>query len=149
MADGSPDLELPGLVAGIVAAHASNNAASAAEISYSIRLVYAALSMTGTTPVVESRPEPVVPIKKSVFPDYLVCLEDGKKLKMLKRHLPATYNLTPEAYRARWNLPATYPMVAPNYASHCSTIARSSGLGRRVEPAAGGTGTAHPGGQEG
>jgi predicted transcriptional regulator len=76
-----------------------------------------------------------VPIKKSVFPDYIVCLEDGKKLKMLKRHLQTSYGLTPGAYRAKWGLPADYPMVAPSYAARRSTLAKSIGLGRKPAPA--------------
>jgi len=76
--------------------------------------------------------QPAVAIKKSVFPDYIVCLEDGKKLKMLKRHLKTSYNLTPEEYRKKWDLPASYPMVAPSYASHRSTLAKSIGLGRKL-----------------
>ncbi len=74
---------------------------------------------------------PAVPIKKSVFPDYIICLEDGKKLKMLKRHLHTGYNMTPEAYRAKWGLPRDYPMVAPNYASHRSVLAKKIGLGHK------------------
>ncbi len=75
-----------------------------------------------------------MPIKKSVFPDYIVCLEDGKKLKMLKRHLKTAYNLTPDQYREKWGLPRDYPMVAPNYAEHRSSLAKKIGLGRRPEP---------------
>src|ERR671921_760403 len=78
-----------------------------------------------------------LPIRKSVFPDYIVCLEDGKKLKMLKRHLQTSYGMTPDAYRAKWGLPSSYPMVAPNYAAHRSTLAKRLGLGqqrRRAEP---------------
>ena len=78
-----------------------------------------------------ARPEPAVPVKKSITPDYLVCLEDGKKLKMLKRHLMTHYNLTPEQYRERWGLPPDYPMVAANYAQHRSSLAKSIGLGTR------------------
>jgi predicted transcriptional regulator len=78
-----------------------------------------------------ARPQPVVPIKKSVTPDHIVCLEDGKKLKMLKRHLKTAYNLTPEQYRERWGLPPDYPMVAPNYAKQRSQLARDLGLGTK------------------
>lgn len=77
------------------------------------------------------RPEPAVSVKKSVTPDYIVCLEDGKKFKMLKRHLKAVYNLTPDQYRARWGLPADYPMTAPNYASRRSDLAKTIGLGKK------------------
>lgn len=82
-------------------------------------------------PVVEpSRPEPAVPVKKSVFPDYIICLEDGKKMKLLKRHLQTAYNMTPQEYRERWGLPPEYPMVAPAYAERRSEIAKSVGLGK-------------------
>ena len=80
----------------------------------------------------EIRPTPAVSIKKSISPDYIVCLEDGKKLKMLKRHLKTVYNLTPEEYRDRWDLPGDYPMVAPNYAKHRSSLAKKIGLGTRL-----------------
>jgi predicted transcriptional regulator len=85
--------------------------------------------LVGTTPPVPERPTPAVPPKKSVFPDYIVCLEDGKKLKMLKRHLKTSYNMTPEEYRERWGLGSDYPMVAPNYAKHRSNLAKEIGLG--------------------
>jgi predicted transcriptional regulator len=78
---------------------------------------------------------PAVPIRKSVTPDYIVCLEDGKKLKMLKRHLSSTYNLTPDGYRAKWGLPPDYPMTAPTYAAQRSSLAKSAGLGRKAAPA--------------
>ena len=77
------------------------------------------------------RPRPAVAIKKSISPDYIVCLEDGKKLKMLKRHLKTAYNMTPDEYRKRWGLPADYPMVAPNYAKHRSNLAKKIGLGTK------------------
>ncbi len=92
-----------------------------------------------SAPVAASAPErrqPFVPVKKSIFPDYIVCLEDGKKLKMLKRHLKTAYNLTPDQYRERWGLAAEYPMVAPNYASHRSTLAKRIGLGTKPRAAA-------------
>jgi predicted transcriptional regulator len=86
----------------------------------------------GKAPVMAAeRPQPAVPVKKSIHPDYLVCLEDGKKLKMLKRHLKTSYNLTPEQYRERWGLPPDYPMVAPNYAKQRSKLAKDIGLGTR------------------
>jgi len=98
-----------------------------------IRSVHLALSQAGENVVSESaQQQPAVAIKKSVFPDYIVCLEDGKKLKMLKRHLKTSYNLTPDEYRKKWDLPASYPMVAPTYASHRSTLAKSIGLGRKL-----------------
>jgi predicted transcriptional regulator len=82
----------------------------------------------------EEKPQPAVPIKKSVFPTYIVCLEDGKKLKMLKRHLKTAYNMDPDEYRQRWGLPHDYPMVAPNYAEQRSSLAKAHGLGRKPQP---------------
>jgi predicted transcriptional regulator len=119
------------LTADIVAAHLSNNKVSAAELPQLIEQVHASLSETGGAPVGQPRPSPAVPIKKSVTADYIVCLEDGKKLKMLKRHLKTSYDLTPEQYRERWGLPADYPMVAPNYAKKRSQLAKKIGLGKR------------------
>ena len=92
--------------------------------------------MVGTAPSVPERPRPAVPIKKSVLPDYIVCLEDGKKLKMLKRHLRTTYSMTPEEYRAKWGLGSDYPMVAPNYSAQRSNFAKRIGLGRGRRPSA-------------
>lgn len=120
------------LTSDIVAAHVSNNSVSADELSSLITSVYGALSGLGApAPVVEAPPEPAVSIRASVKPDHIVCLEDGKKLKMLKRHLMTHYNMTPEQYRARWNLPADYPMVAPNYAEKRRELAKKIGLGRK------------------
>ena len=90
---------------------------------------------TSSTAAPEAPPAPAVPVKRSVFPDHIICLEDGKKLKMLKRHLQTRYSLTPEAYRERWGLPPDYPMVAPTYAAKRSTLAKSIGLGRKPEKA--------------
>lgn len=116
----------------IVAAHVSNNSVSADELSTLISSVYGALAGLGAPAVVaEAPPEPAVSVRASVKPDHIVCLEDGKKLKMLKRHLMTHYNLTPEQYRARWNLPADYPMVAPNYAEKRRELAKKIGLGRK------------------
>ncbi len=115
----------------IVSAHISNNEVPAADLPKLIQEVYRALAgVTVPEPEVEQL-QPAVPVKKSVFPDYIVCLEDGKKLKMLKRHLKTAYNMTPEEYRARWNLSADYPMVAPNYAERRSGLAKKIGLGMR------------------
>ena len=101
-------------------------------LPFLIQQVYAALTTLGSAPAqAAERPEPAVPLKKSVFADYIVCLEDGKKLKMLKRHLMTSYNLTPDAYRERWGLPSNYPMVAPSYAERRSALAKSIGLGRK------------------
>lgn len=120
------------LTSDIVAAHVSNNSVSVGDLPALISNVYNALSGLGqSTPVVETPPEPAVSIRSSVKPDHIVCLEDGKKLKMLKRHLMTHYNLTPDQYRARWNLPADYPMVAPNYAEKRRELAKKIGLGRK------------------
>ncbi|GBQ58046.1 Ros/MucR family transcriptional regulator [Komagataeibacter swingsii DSM 16373] len=100
-----------------------------------IRNVYHALSAAGRPVNEPEKPQPAVPIKRSVFPDYIICLEDGKKLKMLKRHLHSAYGMTPEQYRERWGLPAEYPMVAPNYAERRSSLAREIGLGRKITAA--------------
>lgn len=115
----------------IVSAHISNNEVSAAELPKLIQEVYRTLSGIMTPEPVAEQLQPAVSVKKSVFPDYIVCLEDGKKLKMLKRHLKTAYNMTPEEYRVRWNLPADYPMVAPNYADRRSKLAKKIGLGMR------------------
>lgn len=120
------------LTSDIVAAHLSNNSVSVEDVPALITNVYGALSGLGQTEdETTERPEPAVSIRASVKPDYIVCLEDGKKLKMLKRHLMTHYNLTPEQYRQRWNLPADYPMVAPNYAEKRRELAKKIGLGRK------------------
>ncbi len=115
----------------IVSAHVGNNTVALADLPQLIQDVYKTLAAVGTAPAPVERPQPAVPIKKSVTPDYLVCLEDGKKLKMLKRHLKTAYDMTPEDYRERWGLPADYPMVAPNYAKHRSSLAKQIGLGTK------------------
>jgi len=133
MSNGSPSNALLSLTTEIVAAHVSNNTVALSDLPVLIEQVYRSLSNVGTEPAaVEERPQPAVPIKKSVAPDYIVCLEDGKKLKMLKRHLKTAYNMTPEEYRERWGLPADYPMVAPNYARQRSSLAKQIGLGTRA-----------------
>ena len=120
------------LTSDIVAAHVSNNNVAVDDVTALITNVYGALASLGQPVVVEEKmPEPAVSIRASVKPDYVVCLEDGKKLKMLKRHLMTHYNLTPDQYRARWNLPADYPMVAPNYAEKRRELAKKIGLGRK------------------
>ncbi|NLR37730.1 MucR family transcriptional regulator [Novosphingobium sp. ERW19] len=123
------------LTSDIVAAHVSNNSVSVNDLPVLISNVYSALSGL-ETPVVteEPAPEPAVSIRASVKNDHIVCLEDGKKLKMLKRHLATRYNMTPEQYRARWNLPADYPMVAPAYAEKRRELAKKIGLGRKPAP---------------
>ncbi|WP_082835805.1 MucR family transcriptional regulator [Croceicoccus bisphenolivorans] len=125
------------LTSDIVAAHVSNNSVAVADVPALIGNVYHALAGLGETVSEEiAKPEPAVSIRASVKPDYIVCLEDGKKLKMLKRHLRTQYSMTPEDYRKRWNLPADYPMVAPNYAEKRRTLAKSIGLGRKPADAA-------------
>ena len=120
------------LTSDIVAAHLSNNSVAVDDVASLITNVYSALSGLGDAVVApEAPPEPAVSIRTSVKPDYIVCLEDGKKLKMLKRHLMTHYNMTPDQYRTRWNLPADYPMVAPNYAEKRRELAKKIGLGRK------------------
>ena len=135
-ADASHDSVLE-FAAQIVSAHVSNNSVQASALPDLIQQVYKALTMVGSEPAPTEKLEPAVPLKKSVFPDYIVCLEDGKKLKMLKRHLMTSYGMTPEAYRERWGLPSNYPMVAPSYAERRSALAKSIGLGRKPSGAAG------------
>lgn len=120
------------LTADIVAAHVANNIVAISDLPIVIRNVHDALSNLGQ-PVIqeEIKQEPAVSIRTSIKPDFIVCLEDGKKVKMLKRHLMARYQMTPEQYRAKWKLPASYPMVAPNYAELRRTLAKKSGLGTR------------------
>ena len=131
MAESVQSPDVLGLTAEIVSAHVSNNAVVAEALPVLIQDVYRMLSGVGREPVQPDKPQPAVPVKKSVFPDYIVCLEDGKKLKMLKRHIKTAYNMTPEQYRERWGLSSDYPMVAPNYARHRSTLAKKIGLGTK------------------
>ncbi|HEY9346009.1 MAG TPA: MucR family transcriptional regulator [Inquilinus sp.] len=121
------------LAAQIVSAHVGNNSVAVADLPVLIAQVYAAIEKLGrpVEPII-TRPEPAVPIRKSVTPDAIICLEDGKKLKMLKRHLASAYAMTPDQYRERWGLPADYPMVAPNYAKQRSKLAKQIGLGTRA-----------------
>jgi predicted transcriptional regulator len=120
------------LTSDIVAAHVSNNRVSTEELSTLISSVYGALAgLNAPAPAPEVAPEPAVSIRSSVKNDHIVCLEDGKKMKMLKRHLMTRYNMTPADYRARWNLPADYPMVAPAYAERRRELAKKIGLGRK------------------
>ncbi|MGB0684521.1 MAG: MucR family transcriptional regulator [Magnetovibrionaceae bacterium] len=117
----------------IVSSYVSRNPTTATDLPDVIRTVFGSLSTLDKTPG-EAAPEkrkPAVPIKKSITPDYLICLEDGRKMKMLKRHLRTSYGLTPDEYRARWGLGADYPMVAPNYAEQRSQFAKTIGLGRK------------------
>ncbi len=124
--------ELLTITSEIVSAHVSNNTVSVADLPGLIEQVYRTLvavgpSLDGT----QERPTPAVVIRKSITPDFIICLEDGKKLKMLKRHLKTAYNMTPDEYRERWGLPSDYPMVAPNYAKQRSKLAKAIGLGKR------------------
>ncbi len=122
--------ELLALTSEIVAAHVSNNTVAVADLPGLIEQVYKTLSSVGGAgEAAVDRPTPAVPIRKSITPDYIICLEDGKKLKMLKRHLKTAYNMTPDEYRERWGLPSDYPMVAPNYAKQRSKLAKQIGLG--------------------
>ena len=124
------------LAAQIVSAHVSNNTVEASTLPSLIQEVYQALTgVKGSVgePAVLGKPVPAVPIKKSVVANYIVCLEDGKKLKMLKRHLQSSHNMTPDQYRERWGLPREYPIVAPSYAERRSDLAKEIGLGRKAE----------------
>lgn len=129
------DTELLSLTADIVSSHVSNNSVAVSDLPSLIANVYASLAALGVASVPEkTKQEPAVSIRASIKPDYIVCLEDGKKLKMLKRHLMTSYGMTPDAYRAKWNLPADYPMVAPNYAERRRSLAIRIGLGNKRVP---------------
>lgn len=126
--------EILNLTSDIVAAHVSNNTVGVSDLSQLIEQVYRTLSTVGgPSDAPSDRPTPAVNVKKSITPDYIICLEDGKKLKMLKRHLKTAYDMSPEEYRDRWGLPADYPMVAPNYAKQRSRLAKEIGLGTRAK----------------
>jgi predicted transcriptional regulator len=131
MAEHPVSASVLGLTAQIVSAHVSNNSVAPDALPSLIQEVYKTLAGVGKEPLSPDRPMPAVPVKKSVFPDHIICLEDGKKLKMLKRHLKTAYDMTPEQYRERWGLPPEYPMVAPNYARHRSSLAKKIGLGTK------------------
>jgi len=125
-------LNLLGMATDIVAAHVSNTATDAAELPKLVRTIYNSLTeIVHGRMALADRPDPAVSVKKSITDAYIICLEDGKKLKMLKRHLKSAYNMTPDQYRERWNLPLDYPMVAPNYAKERSKLAVQIGLGRK------------------
>jgi predicted transcriptional regulator len=133
MTDGTDGGNFIELTADIVSAYVSNNSVAASDISNLINHVHAALVRVSSGQV-ESQPEPLKPaisVKKSITPEHIVCLEDGKKFKSLKRHLRTQYNLTPEQYRDKWALPPDYPMVAPNYAAARSQLAKQMGLGQQ------------------
>lgn len=133
MIDESESVDLLSLTTEIVAAHVSNNTVAVEELPVLINQIYRSLASMGTAPEpAPEKPQPAVPVKKSVHSDYIICLEDGKKLKMLKRHLKTAYNMTPDEYRDRWGLGPDYPMVAPNYARQRSQLAKEIGLGTRA-----------------
>lgn len=126
-----PDSDFLALTADIVSSHVSNNTVAVNDLPDLIQSVHATLVHLSTPKRAdEAKLEPAVPVRLSIKPDYIVCLEDGKKLKMLKRHLMAAYGLTPDAYRKKWGLPADYPMVAPNYAETRRQLAVAIGLGK-------------------
>jgi predicted transcriptional regulator len=130
---------LLGLTVQIVSAHVQKNQVPAQALPALIEQIYAALSSAGTVPAAApvEKQQPFVAPKRSVFPDYIICLEDGRKLKTLKRHLRSTFDMTPEQYREKWGLAPDYPMVAPNYAEHRSKLAKALGLGRKPPEAEG------------
>ncbi|OYW54442.1 MAG: MucR family transcriptional regulator [Azorhizobium sp. 32-67-21] len=133
MSEASDSISYIELAADIVSAYVSNNSVSVADLPSLISDVHAALQRVSKGEV-EPTPEPLkpaVPLKKSVTPDHIICLEDGKKFKSLKRHLRTQYNMSPEQYREKWGLPADYPMVAPNYAQARSELAKQMGLGQQ------------------
>jgi len=136
MSDNLP-VDVLELTSQIVSAHVSNNSVAPDALPSLIQAVYRSLATVGEADAAPAALVPAVPIKKSVFPDYIVCLEDGKKLTMLKRHLRTSYGMTPEQYRTKWSLPSDYPMVAPRYSERRSTLAKETGLGRKpdMEPA--------------
>ncbi len=120
----------------VVAAYASNHSLSAARVPGLIQSAFETLSALADVAPAPAELTPAVPVRRSVTDDYIICLEDGRKLKMLKRHLMASYGMTPEEYRAKWGLPGDYPMVAPSYARTRQDLARKSGLGRKPSPPA-------------
>ena len=127
--------ELLRMTSDVVAAYVRNNELQAAELGSVIKSVHGSLAALNGNGQAEEEPQkPAISVRRSVTPEYIVCLEDGKKLKMLKRHLRTTYNMTPEEYRAKWGLPTDYPMVAPNYAKQRSAFAKKIGLGRASKP---------------
>lgn len=124
--------EILRMTADVVASYVGNNPLPSGQIGDVITIVYGSLNTLDTKATEKAEPLiPAVPIRRSVTPDYIICLEDGRKLKMLKRHLRSTFDMTPEEYRAKWGLPADYPMVSPNYATQRSEFAKKIGLGRK------------------
>jgi predicted transcriptional regulator len=124
-------IELLELTSEIVSAHVSHNSVSTSDLPQLIEDVFRTLSTVGEREEPKEKVLPAVSVKRSIQQDYIICLEDGKKLKMLKRHLKTAYDMTPDEYREKWDLPANYPMVAPNYAEHRSNLAKNIGLGTR------------------
>ncbi len=132
MADSKETNDLLELMTEIVSSHVANNTVAVQDLPELIRQVYGTLTTIDQSPSGRpDRPQPAVPLKRSVTPDFIICLEDGRKLKMLKRHLKTAYNMTPVEYRERWGLAADYPMVAPNYAKQRSNLAKKIGLGTK------------------
>ena len=131
------EAELVELSSEIVAAYVGHNALSTSDLPKLIADVYTALKSLGTSQpaAAAEQQKPAVPVRRSITPDYLICLDDGKKFKSLKRHLMTHHNLTPQQYREKWGLPPDYPMVAPNYSATRSSLAKNSGLGRKPVPA--------------
>lgn len=128
--DKQQDNQVLSLATQIISAYVSHNSINAADLPAFMASVYQNLSrLNKSGAVTEARPDPAVPVRRSILPECIICLEDGKKLKMLKRHLKTAYNMTPDQYRERWGLPADYPMVAPNYAKQRSKLAKEIGLG--------------------
>ena len=143
------DHDLLRMTADVVTAYVGNNTVAPSELADVVRTVHASLRQAQAGEAADAAPpKPAVPVKKSITPDYLICLEDGRELKMLKRHLRTTYGMTPDEYRAKWGLDPDYPMVAPNYARRRSEFAKQIGLGqkRRRSEAAGSSGEAPEGG---
>ncbi len=132
MSEAKAPANILAFTAQIVSAHVSHNAVAAAALPALIQEVHRTLSFIESAPAPGSqRPDPAVPIAKSVTPEFIICLEDGKKMKMLKRHLKTSFNMSPEQYRERWGLPTDYPMVAPRYAKQRSSLAKKIGLGTK------------------
>jgi predicted transcriptional regulator len=131
MTQNNPEGDVLTLTAQIVSAHVANNSVSTEALPALIHDIYRTLTAVSQGEPVVEKQQPAVPVKKSVFADHIVCLEDGKKLKMLKRHLKTAYDMTPDQYREKWGLPPEYPMVAPDYAQHRSSLAKKIGLGTK------------------
>ena len=123
--------EMLRMTTNVVSAYVGNNTTATNQLPDLIKTVHSSLNALGEVQAAEAAPKPAVPVRRSLTPEYLVCLEDGKKLKMLKRYLRTTYDMSPDEYRQKWGLPADYPMVAPNYAKRRSEFAKRIGLGRR------------------